>query len=48
MPPFQPSRNVGNQDYTRSTVVIIGAGISGTLRSHPCRGMDTASTGIDK
>lgn len=24
------SRNVGNKDFTRSTVVIIGAGISGT------------------
>jgi hypothetical protein len=29
MADFNPSRHVGNRDYTRSTVVIIGAGLSG-------------------
>ncbi|KAG2421920.1 hypothetical protein HFD88_005896 [Aspergillus terreus] len=43
MADFNPSRHVGNRDYTRSTVVIIGAGLSGLcmaidlLRRTSCR-----------
>ncbi|KAL4892222.1 hypothetical protein BDV59DRAFT_202739 [Aspergillus ambiguus] len=43
MSDFNPSRHVGNRDYTRSTVVIIGAGLSGLcmaidlLRRTQCR-----------